>query len=122
LAHVSQSFQFTNRSSQFARPRLELLKQADVFDGDDGLIREGLLTFPDLLLCERAQLHPTNYDHANRNVLPKHRRRQHCAKTEPSLHVPAFWELVLRPGCKIFDVNGLPVNHGPARGGTTING
>ena len=73
LAHVSQSFQFTNRSSQFARPRLELLKQADVFDGDDGLVREGLEKC-DLLFSKRTDLRTANNNYPDWNTFSQQRR------------------------------------------------
>ena len=41
LADLPESLKLARRTRQFARPGLNLLEQADVLDGDHGLVREG---------------------------------------------------------------------------------
>ena len=55
LADFAQSFQFSHRSRQFARPLFQFLEQPHVLDGDHGLIGEGFEKF-DLFLGRRDEL------------------------------------------------------------------
>ena len=47
----------------------QLVEQARVLDGDDGLIGEGCQK-SDVILLERAHLGPANYDSAERTTFP----------------------------------------------------
>ena len=51
-ADLAQRRELLDRARQLLRPRLQLLEQADVLDGDDGLVGEGLEQ-RDLLVGER---------------------------------------------------------------------
>ena len=56
-------------------PRLQLLEEANVLDGDDGLVREGLEQL-DLCIAERDCLLATDVDGADRRVAAQHRDRK----------------------------------------------
>ena len=57
---------------------LQLLEQADVLDGDDGLVGERLQQ-SDLLLGERPDLHPPQEDRPDGNPFADQRHGQHGA-------------------------------------------
>ena len=64
-AHLSQGLELFDRARQFSRALLQLLEQADVLDGDHGLVGEGLEQ-RDLALREELRLGAAKVDHANR--------------------------------------------------------
>ena len=64
--------------------RAPALEEADVLDGDDGLVGEGLQQL-DLRVRERPRLGPSDADRADRLAVPQHRGRQEA----PEAHRPA---------------------------------
>src|SRR5262245_34646705 len=54
--------------TQLCIPFLQLLKQPDILDGNDGLVREGFEK-GDLLVCEGTDLRAANHNRPNRNTL-----------------------------------------------------
>src|SRR5262245_2587146 len=61
LTNLAERSQFSDRSRQFACPRLEFLEQAHVLDRDNRLVGEGFEKL-NLPFSERPDLHPTNHD------------------------------------------------------------
>src|SRR5206468_1860448 len=63
LEHVAGGGLLLQRLLEIARLGLHLVEQADVLDGDDGLVGEGLDEF-DLLVLKRADSEPEQVDDA----------------------------------------------------------
>ena len=68
---LAQRRQLLDRLGQLARPRLQLLEEADVLDGDDGLVGESLQQL-DLVVGERPGLGARHLDDADGSTLPQH--------------------------------------------------
>src|SRR5262245_23485186 len=68
LTNFAQCLELTDRARQFLCPRLQFLKQSDIFYGDHRLVSESFEK-RDLLLRKRLDYHATNNDHADRLVL-----------------------------------------------------
>jgi hypothetical protein len=66
------------RFLQFLRPRLHLLEQSSVLDGDQGLIGEGS-NQRDLVLSERLNDAVEEYDRTNDLAVPQQRNAENCA-------------------------------------------
>jgi hypothetical protein len=77
-ADLAQRLQLVDGPRQFARPRLQLLEQADVLDCDHRLVGEGLEEV-DLLVRERLDLDPANQDRPDRLALAHEWCGQHGA-------------------------------------------
>ncbi len=69
---LAQRRELLNRLGQLARARLQLLEEADVLDGDDGLVGEGLEQL-DLTIGERPRLGTRDRNDADGSALPQHR-------------------------------------------------
>src|SRR6185437_9133690 len=82
------------RLAQFCVAFLYLFEQAHVLDRNDGLVGKGLKKF-DLTISERADLHSTNRNRADRDAFAEQRRGQHSPKTELIHGDLALWELVI---------------------------
>jgi hypothetical protein len=66
---------------ELTRPRLELLEQPDVLDGDDRLIGEGLQEFH-FRVREAARLPAAHVDGADDLAFPQHRHRDQAPVPE----------------------------------------
>ena len=93
---------------QLAVARLQFLEQADVFDGDDGLIGEGLEQL-DLLVAEGADLRP-----ADQNGCPSPPLRAPEA-SRASCDVLRVWPAPGLPGTRLHPPQRDP-EHGSAAG------
>ena len=118
LADFSQRFQFSDRSRQFARPRLQFLEQADVLDGDDRLVGEGLEQ-RDLLFCRRDGLPCGESESPRRNTFAQQRRGKYGPSTI-AVASSGLRELGFDLCREVMHVNCLPVNDGPARRGPRV--
>src|SRR5215470_818253 len=87
---------------EVAIPRLQLLEQADVLDGDDRLVGKGLDHF-DLHPQERSYFTSPKAEHADRDVRAEHRSRENRSEPFKGLH---DGNAVLRITTNVFDVNG----------------
>src|SRR5262249_55671068 len=106
------------RLAQFCVTLLDLLKQPNVLDRDNRLRCEGFKEL-DLLLGERADLHPTDHDRSNRDLLTQQRRGEYRPNAETS--GMRRWQVVLGLCFKVMNVNGSPVNYGSARYCTPVD-
>ena len=107
--HVGRSRLLSQQFLKVARARLHFVEQARVFDGDDGLVGEGLNEF-DLLGVERANLGAHQSQHADRGAVAHHRN------AEAGAEFASFSE-VLRPifgvGLDVFHLNRFAFQHNP---------
>src|SRR5207249_3493275 len=69
---LAQCRQLLDGTGQLACPRLQLLEEADVLDGDHRLVGEGLQQL-DLVVGERSRLGATHLDDAYRGTFSQHR-------------------------------------------------
>src|SRR5262249_58407107 len=94
----------------------EILEQAHVFDGDRGLVGEGLEQ-RDLLGGEGTDIEAANHDHAENRALANQRRDEDRPKSGGALEVVGFRVLTPR---KLFedvvDVQRATLDDRPARG------
>ena len=81
LQHVGGRGLLLQRLRQIARPRLHLVEQAHVLDGDHGLIGEGLEEV-DLALGEWASLPTCDHEYADNGIVALHRDSQRRAKVK----------------------------------------
>ena len=95
---------------QLARPRLHLLEQPRVLDGDYGLVGEGLHEH-DLCVAEWLHLRLREGQHANRLALAqKWDRKQRSNFSDDNLVLATE----LGFGLKIGHMHGAPFEHGPS--------
>ena len=71
-ADVAQGRQLLDGTAQLARPRLQLLEEPNILDGDDGLVGKGLEE-RDLPLAEGARHGATDGERSDRLAVSKHR-------------------------------------------------
>src|SRR5258708_3329243 len=71
LADLAERRELVHRADELTRPRLQLLKQADVLDGDHRLVSEGLEEF-DLVLRERPGRGDGHRDDADGSAFRQH--------------------------------------------------
>src|SRR3990167_8478385 len=100
---------------EVAVPGLQFLEQADVLDGDDGLVGKGL-DHLDLLLGEWPDLVPMDYHNSNQDPLPQHGDPQQSPETSRLL---ALGPLILRISQDVVNVDrralqGHPPHQGPS--------
>ena len=89
---------------------LELREEADVLDGDDRLVGEGLQQL-ELPVGEWLG-EPSGTGRSLRPVCPRGAGVSRPSRdAEASLQRTAFWELVLGLGGQVTDVHGVPVHH-----------
>src|SRR5262249_20276295 len=69
LADRTEPFELADGTCQFASSLIQFFKQADVLDSDHRLVGEGFEE-SDLLVGERTNLPPTNYNYPDCNSLP----------------------------------------------------
>ena len=74
-ADLAQRLQLAHRARELGGTRLQLLEQAHVLDGDDGLVGEGLKK-RDLLLGEGPDLGAVDHQDADGDPFPEQRRGQ----------------------------------------------
>ena len=110
LADLAERTLLLDRLRQLARALLQLLEQAGVLDGDDGLVGERLQQ-RDLMLGERTYLVTTDGRSADRPSLPNQRNGQRCPVAELYFGQGAAHREFLRLGLKIGHVNGPPLEH-----------
>jgi hypothetical protein len=72
LADLTKCRELVHRASQFGRPRLQLLEQTRVLDGNDGLVGKGLEPL-DLAVREGPGLGARYRDDAEGKAFPEHR-------------------------------------------------
>ncbi len=100
-ADLAQGRQLLNRLGQLARARLELLEEADVLNGDDGLVGEGLQEC-DLRGRETARGCSRDHDRADHLRLPKHR---HAQSPAPAPNPCGVLVPILRVSHHVFEVD-----------------
>ena len=106
-----------HRAGQLRRPRLKLLEQAHVLDGDHGLIGEGLQEL-DLRLRER--LGPVEKDESDRILVPQHRHAQDAPVTHDPGQLPPDGEPLVCLDVGDVEEHAVghdPLEHGPRHGG-----
>ena len=108
------------RLGEVAVPGLQLLEEADVLDGDDGLGGEGLEEL-DLLVGERAELHAAEQDRADRHPLAQEGSGERGSVAVPLRVGRALRELGVGRG-EIVHVDELPIDHGPPRHPVAVDG
>src|SRR3990172_3784784 len=96
--------------SEIPVARLQLLEEADVLDGDDGLVGEGLEE-GDLLLGEWALLHAANEKRPDGNTLTQQWRPKRSPDSERSKR--GVGELRFERGTKIMQMDRLAVHDDP---------
>src|SRR3990172_2309188 len=104
LADLAQGLQLLDRSGQVLGSGLQFLEEADVLDGDDSLVGEGL-DKGDLLVGEWPDLAPPCRDHPDKGVLPKHRDGQDRPRAFDSVEVP---RRILRIILEVSNVDYFP--------------
>ena len=93
----------------------QFLEQADVLDGDHGLVGEGLEQ-RDLLIAERTNLRPTNVNRPDGNSFAQQWSRETGTSSRYLLNRLGIRKLVINLCQKISDMNRLPINDSPAQG------
>src|SRR5262249_36807423 len=88
--------------------RLQLLEEADVLDGDHGLVGEGLEQ-GDLPVVERQYLGSADRDRADRGTFSHQGDNEYCAEAQPSCELAALRKL-LRLVLQVSDVDSPPVD------------
>src|SRR5262249_58242240 len=88
---------------------LDLLEQADVLDGDDGLVGE-CFEKGYLLVCKRTNFCAANHNRPKRHALSYQWRSKYRPSTSASLEFPGLWKLGIKLSCNVMDVNGLSVD------------
>ena len=111
LAHLSERLQLAHRARQLARPRLHLIEQPRVLDGDRRLVGEGRHEL-DLLIGEGPHIRAGQGHDTDRNDLPQYRDPERCAKAAKLL---GFCEGVFRIGFDIGDLDDLSFQQGSPR-------
>jgi hypothetical protein len=111
LANLPEGLQLLHRPGQLVRPRLHLLEQADVLDGDHRLVRERRHQL-DLLVGEGPDLLLPDNNHSNEGPLPEHGDPQYRSQTPQ--RCPGI--CVLRVGQDVMDMNGSALQRHPPRG------
>jgi hypothetical protein len=101
------------RLGEIAVSVLQLLEEAGVLDGDDGLGGEGLEEL-DLLVGERAELHSAEQDRPDRYPLAEEGSGKRGSVAVPLRVGGALRELGVGGG-EIVHVDRLPIDHGPPR-------
>ena len=76
LADLGERPLLLHRARKLGRTLLQLLEEAGVLDGDDGLVREGLQQ-RDLLIAERLDLVPVHRHDADRSPMSEERHVDH---------------------------------------------
>src|SRR4030095_365061 len=94
LSHLSQGFQFTNRSSQLVGSRFQFLEEPDVLNCNHRLVGKGFEQL-DLLVREWAHLPAPNQNCPSGDTLAQERRRKRGPMAKASRIVLAFREFVL---------------------------
>ena len=113
LADFAEGFELAYRACQFVGSLIQFFEQADVLDGDHGLVGEGFEQC-DLLFCKRADLGAANNDRADRDAFAQER----VART---VRVPLMLHACLDSGNSCLDfaphvvnMDRLPVEYRPA--------
>src|SRR4029453_7620757 len=101
------------RLGEIAVPGLQLLEEADVLDGDDGLVGKGLEEL-DLLVRERPDLHAADQDGSEGLAFAQERRGEGGPVAVGPLRLPAVRELRFRFRRAIADVDRWAVADGTA--------
>src|SRR3972149_6045125 len=103
----------TDRASPPLRTRtsLQLLEQADVLDGDDGLVGKRRHQL-DLLVGKRLDLAPLQYENSSKDVLPEHRDSQEGPETA---HLLSLSHLVFGVRKGVMDVDHSALQRSPPR-------
>src|SRR5215468_8331561 len=120
LANFSQRFVFSDRSRQFACPRLQFFKQPHVLDRDDGLGRKGFKEF-NLLSGERTDLLSTDRNSSNRNTLSQQRCDKQCPRAGPLLACLGTTKLSFHLYREIVHMNCLPLNYSTTSWAVSVN-
>ena len=94
--------QILKRSLQVACLGADFVEQADILDGDHGLICEGPEEL-DLLFAEGPHLEASDHDHSDRLFVAHQRRRGHGTVTVPEGHRFALGKFVTA-GEEVVDV------------------
>ena len=95
---------------------LQLLEEADILDGDDGLVGEGRDEL-DLLVGEGLDLGSSDHDHTDYSGFPEHRDSQDRTDLGALLPRPS----VLRICHDIVDVHDPPLENRPSRRGPSLH-
>jgi len=101
-------------SPKLPGPRLQLLEEADVLDGDHGLIGERSDEL-DLFLRERAHFRSANQNGPNGDALAQQRRAKRCPMALEHLSGLHIRELGFELCRDVVDVDRLAVDHSSAR-------
>ena len=118
---LAERLQLVDRPRQLARPRLQLLEEPDVLDGDHGLVGEGLEEL-DLLVRERLHLRPADHDGPDRRPFAQEGRGQHGANAgRHGMRTPDIGELGVEHGLNVVDVDRLAVDDRPPGGRPTAD-
>jgi hypothetical protein len=114
LADLAQSRQLLHRPAQLVRARLQLSEQADILDGNDGLIGKGLHE-AHLRVAEGANLAAPGGDDPDEAALAQERDGEDCPHVLPLVELPGR-------GCEgrvaqqIRHVDCVPLEGGQAGG------
>src|SRR5687767_3162595 len=101
------------RLAQFCVALLDLFEQADVFDGDYGLVCEGFEQI-DLLIREWPNLSPTDQDGSDRDALAQQRSGEHGSSRVDILLCSGVTVFCIEFCQKVVHMNGLTVQNGSA--------
>ena len=118
-ADLAHDAHFLQGEFERAGPGLELLEQADILDGDDGLVGEGVEK-GDLLVREEASLGPANQDHSDRNAFPQQWCTECGPVAEPFGQFHTFGEVGRFR--QVLNMDCLSVHEGSASHRRTIDG
>src|SRR5262249_49934881 len=108
------------RLGQLTIPLPQLVEQADVLDGDDGLVGEGLEE-RHLAVGERPDFEATDEDHADRLALAHERDAERGPMSRPHGVIAPQGELRAADG-EVVHVNGPPVEDGVGRDPASVPG
>ena len=109
------------RLAQFRVALLQFFEEADVLDGDDGLVGEGLEK-RDLLIGEGTNLGSANLNRADGNSFAKQWRNESGARTGNLLTGFGFRILGIEQWQDIVNVNRLAVDNRSASGVARLRG
>src|SRR5262245_29795959 len=106
--------------SELAVAFLQLLKQPDILDGDDGLVGERFEK-SDLLVGERANLKSQNIDNPNGNTFTQQWNGQTGPNAQAMDGMPDIRPILFTFGPDVVSMNCLPIEYGPTARGATAD-
>ena len=105
MADLSQGCELIHRPSEIAGPSLKFLEQADILDGDDGLVGKGRHEFY-LSVGEGLDLGLPNREDPAKGISSEHGYGEDSTEVENLL--PVIRKLKPRLGEHVRGVNGSP--------------